>query len=86
MSSVNGGWQKIALLLLGVLISVTLAWTTAISGDGKKRDTRIATSEENIRTIHYEAQVQRKLLKRIADAVGAEVDDVPDVRPLREVK
>ena len=82
----NGGWQKLALLLIGILTSLTLAWTASQSEDDKKQDKRHDASEENIRTIHYEAQVQRKLLESIADAVGAETGPVPQVRPLREVK
>jgi len=86
MPAINGGWQKLAFLLITLLASIALTWTAAISEDGEKRDERLTVGEENQRTIHYEAQVQRKLMKRIADAVGADADDIPDVRPLREVK
>ncbi len=82
----NGNGWKVAMYLLGVLVAIGLAWTTAISSDGKTRDTRIAATEENIRTIHYEAQVQRKLLEKIAEAVDADVDAVLPVRPLREAE
>ena len=85
-SSGNGIWQKLALALLGVLMTITLAWTASQSEDDKKQDKHITAAEENIRSIHYEAQVQRKLLESIADAVGAETGPVPDVRPLREVE
>ena len=86
MSNSNGVWRTIAVGAVGLVAAISLAWTASMSDDGKKRGTRITTSEENIRTIHYEAQVQRKLLEKIADAVGAEVGDVLPVRPLREVK
>jgi len=82
----NGNGWKVAFLLFSILVSITLTWTVAISGDGKKRDEHITAAEENIRTIHYEAQIQRGILKKIAEAVGADADDAPDVRPLREVK
>lgn len=85
-SSGNGIWQKLALILLGLLTTITLAWTASQSEDDKKQDKRHAATEENVRTIHYEAQIQRKLMERIADAVGAETGDIPDVRPLREVE
>jgi len=78
-------WQKAALGLVALLASIALAWTASQSEGDAKQDTHITAAEENIRTIHYEAQVQRRLLKRIGKAVGAEVDDIGPVRPLREV-
>jgi len=79
-------WQKATLGLVALLTSITFAWTASQSEGDKKQDDRITAAEENIRTIHYEAQVQRRLLKRIGKAVGAEVDDIGTVRELREVE
>jgi len=85
VNHVNGGiWQKLSLALLGVLMTITLAWTASQSNDDKKQDDRLDASEENIRTIHYESQIQRKLMESIADAVGAETGPIPPVRPLRK--
>ena len=81
----NGTGWKVAMVLFGILTSITLGWTVSQSADDKKQDKRHTAAEENIRSIHYEAQVQRKLLESIAAAVGAETGPVPDVRPLREV-
>jgi len=82
----NGGWQKATMALATLLSGIALGWTTAISGDVEDVGDRQTVTEENMRTTHYEMQVQRKLMKRIADAVGADADDIPDVRPLREAR
>ena len=82
----NGTGWKVAMYLLGVLVAIGRAWTTAISSDGKKRDARHVATEENVRTIHYEAQTQRALLKKIAEALDINTDGVADVRPLREAE
>jgi len=81
----NGIWQKIAIGAVTILSAITLAWTASQSSDDDKQDKRLTANEENIRTIHYEAQIQRKLMESIAIAVKAETGPVPDVRPLREV-
>jgi hypothetical protein len=80
----NGVWQKIAIGAVTLLSVITLAWTVSQSSDDHKQDKRLTANEENIRTIHYEAQVQRKLLESIAIAVDAETGPVLPVRPLRE--
>jgi hypothetical protein len=80
----NGTGWKVAMVLFGLLTSITFGWTASQSEGDEKQDNRLSANEENIRTIHWEARVQRVLMKRIADAVGAEADDLPDVRPLRE--
>ena len=85
-SGTNGIWQKITLALLGVLVTISLAWTKSKSDDDKKQDDRHDATEENIRTIHYESQIQRQLLESIADAVDADTGPVPPVRPLRQVE
>lgn len=82
----NGGWQKATMALVTLLSGIALGWTTAISGDVEDVSDRQTATEENVRTIHYEAQVQRKLLEKIAAAVGADVDTVPPVRPLRKAE
>ena len=82
----NGVGWKVAMYLLGVLVAIGMAWTKAVSEDVDAVSTRQTTTEENVRTIHYEAEVQRLLMKRIAEKVGAETSDVPDVRPLRETQ
>ena len=84
LAMANGNGWKVATILFGVLITITMAWTSAISEEGKKRDKRLTVTEENVRTIHYEAQVQRELLESIAEAVGAETGPTPPVRPLRK--
>ena len=81
----NGG-GKLAMWLIGLLATITLGWTASQSANDADQNEHITAAEENIRTIHYEAQIQRNLMKRIAVKVGAEVSDVPDVRPLREAK
>ena len=81
----NGIWQKLAIGLLTVLSAITFGWTASQSEGDEKQDKRITVTEENVRTIHYEAQIQRELLESIAEAVGAKTGPVPDVRPLREV-
>ena len=82
----NGTGWKVAMYLLGVLVAIGLAWTTAISGDVETVRDRQVTTEENVRTIHYEAQTQRALLKKIAEALDINTDGVADVRPLREAE
>ena len=80
----NGIWQKWTMALVTILSGIAIAWTTAVSGDTKDLDNRQTATEENVRTIHYEAQIQRRLLESIADAVDADTGPVPPVRPLRE--
>ena len=81
----NGSWQKIALVLLSLLITITLGWTTAISAGGKKQNERIRAAEENIRNIHHEKQVDRELLRQIDRNTGGD-GNAPDVRPLVVVR
>ena len=78
----NGTGWKVALVLFGILTSITLGWTASQSADDKKQDKRHTATEENVRTIHYESQVQRALLESIAIAVKAETGPIPPVRPL----
>jgi hypothetical protein len=82
----NGTGWKVALVLFGILTTITLGWTASQSAGDKKQDKHITAAEENIRTIHYEAQIQRALLESIAVAVKAETGPIPAVRPLREAK
>ena len=91
-NGMNGSGWKVATILFGLLASIAMWWTSDISADSKGRDEKIAATnkrqtatEENVRTIHYEAQIQRRLLESIADAVDADTGPVPPVRPLREV-
>ena len=85
-SAPNGTGWKVAMYLLGALVMIGLTWTTAISQDGKTLSKRQTATEANVRTIHYESQIQRALLKKIAGALEINTDDTPDVRPLREVE
>jgi ABC-type Zn uptake system ZnuABC Zn-binding protein ZnuA len=80
----NGVWQKISIGAVTILASLALAWTASQSSDDHKQDKRLDANEENIRTIHYEAQVQRKLLESIAVAVDAKTGPVLPVRQLRK--
>ncbi len=81
----NGnGWQKATMVLATLLSGVALGWTTATSQEVSTIKGRQTATEENVRILHYESQVQRKLLEQIAKAVGADVDAVLPVRPLRE--
>jgi hypothetical protein len=82
----NGTGWKVAMVLFGLLTTITLGWTASQSAGDKKQDNHITAAEENIRTIHYESQIQRELLESIAAAVGAKTGPIPAVRPLREVK
>ncbi len=81
----NGnGWQKATMALATLLSGLALGWTTATSQEVSTIKGRQTATEENVRILHYESQVQRKLLEQIAKAVGADVDAVLPVRPLRE--
>ena len=92
--AINGGWQKITMILIALLLSIAIGCTKSVSADGKKRaveqlvagkvrDARLAVAEENIRNLHFEKQIDRDLLNRIDLNTGGE-GDAPDVRPLRE--
>ena len=82
----NGiGW-KVAFVLLSILIGIAMTWTGATSQEVELVGNRQTATEENVRTIHYESQVQRALLKKIAKALDINTDDTPDVRELREVE
>ncbi len=81
----NGnGWQKATMALATLLSGLALGWTTATSQEVSTIKGRQTATEENVRTIHYEAKTQRLLMKRIAKKLDVDVSDIPDVRPLRE--
>ena len=80
----NGTWQKIAILLLTALGTITLTWTASQSKDDEKQDDKIAALEENVRNIHHEQSVDRDILNRIDRNTGGD-GNAPPVRPLREV-
>ncbi len=81
--------DRIAILALGVLATIAMAWTASVSGaqeaaNAAQVETRAAlrNSEENIRNIHHEQKINRDLLRRIDKNTGGH-GDAPDVRPLQ---
>ena len=84
-SSTGMGW-KVAGILLAIIVGIVTTWTGATSQEVKTIGNRQTATEENVRTIHYESQIQRALLKQIAEALDINTDGVADVRPLREAE
>ncbi len=86
MTNGNGiGW-KVAMILISIILGLGTNWTRTVSADVEKQKEHTSAAEENIRTIHYEAQIQRGLLETICANTGGGCENVADVRPLREAK
>ncbi len=80
----NGNGWKVAGILLAIIVGIVTTWTGATSQEVSTIKGRQTATEENVRTIYYEAKTQRLLMKRIARKLEVDVSDIPDVRPLRE--
>jgi hypothetical protein len=87
----NGNvWKYISIGTCTLLSTILFVWISSVSGAQEDaaaatvaNGEAIAILEENMRNIHYEQKIDRKILRRIDENTGG-LGNAPDVRPLRE--
>lgn len=85
-------WERLAIAAVGILTVITLGWTNKMSETLEKHTdklihrgaaarTTVWVMKENMRNIHHEQVINRRLLNRIDKNTGGKGDE-PPVRDL----
>jgi len=81
----NGMWQKIAIGAIGVLTTITLGWTTTMSGQVSEHEKELAVRSEITRQAAGVGQRNSEKIEELDEKIEVIDDKVDRIQMLQEL-